>query len=78
MRLGNKSQDTGGRWEFDDGNDAQRSSMDVLEKELQKLWDPGRNLILVWTPLKNLSKFWWSSISRLMTRHIDCKLTSFN
>ena len=78
MRLGNKSQDTGGRWEFDDGNDAQRSSTDDLEKELQKLWDPGRNLILVWTPLKSLSKFWWSSISRLMTRYINCKSTSFN
>jgi hypothetical protein len=78
MRLGNKSQDTDGRWEFDDGNDAQRSSMYVLEKELQKLWDPGRNSILVWTPLKNISKFWWSSISRLMTRHIVCKSTSLN
>ena len=78
MRLGNKSQDTVSRWEFDDGNDAQRSSTDDLEKELQKLWDPGRNLILVWTPLKNLSKLWWSCISRLMSTHIDCKSTSFN
>lgn len=39
MLLGNKLQGNGGRWELDDGNDAQRSSMDVLETELQKLWD---------------------------------------
>ena len=78
MRLGNKSQDNVGRRGLDDGNDAQRSSMDVLEKKLQKLWDPGRDLILVWTPLKNLSKLWWYCISRLMSTHIDCKSTSFN
>ena len=52
MRLGNRSQGNAKRWELDDGNDDQRSSMDVLENELQKLWDLGRNLILVWTPLE--------------------------